>query len=91
MSELGKRLRALRTKRNLNAEEVARRLKVAPSTYREWENGRAIKGDRAYVALAEVFAIPLSELFGLADERVQKIYSEIQLAEEALARVKVLL
>lgn len=48
----GKRLRALRLKINLSAEELARGMGISPSTYRDWENGRAITG-QVYHKLAE--------------------------------------
>ncbi|MGE0529267.1 MAG: helix-turn-helix transcriptional regulator [Bdellovibrionales bacterium] len=61
MSPLANRLKALRARTGLSVAEVARRVNVAPSTYRDWEYGRSIKGE-PYVKLAEIFGVTLSEL-----------------------------
>jgi transcriptional regulator with XRE-family HTH domain len=58
---LGDRLRRLRSERDLTIEEVARRLDVSPSTYREWENGRAIRGE-PYIKMRDLFQVSLEEL-----------------------------
>ncbi len=62
--DIGTRLKHFRKQKNLTVAEVARRIDVSESTYRDWENGRAIKGE-PYVKLAAVFAVSLNELFGL--------------------------
>ena len=58
---IGKRMRTLRTAKKLTVKEVAAQLRVPMTTYREWENGRAIQGE-PYMKIAEVFEIGLSEL-----------------------------
>jgi transcriptional regulator with XRE-family HTH domain len=55
------RLRRLRMQNDLSVKQVANELSIAPSTYREWENGRSIRGE-PYVQLAQVFNIEVSEL-----------------------------
>lgn len=43
--KFGTRLKRLRSQAGLTAEQVAKKLKFATSTYREWEYGRAIQGE----------------------------------------------
>lgn len=61
MSEFGKRLLRLRLQKDLSISEVAKRMEISPSTYREWEQGRQIKGE-PYEKLARLFGVSLSEL-----------------------------
>ncbi len=59
--ELAQRLKKLRQLKNLTVSEVARKLSVAPSTYREWEQGRQIKGE-PYEKLALIFDVSVTEV-----------------------------
>lgn len=68
----GQRLKALRLSRKLKADEVATQLGIAPSTYREWENGRAISG-QPYVKMANIFRVGLHELMGISDPRTKTL------------------
>lgn len=58
---LGERVRRLRSRRDLSASFVAKTLGVAESTYREWENGRAIRGE-PYIALSQILKVGVWEL-----------------------------
>ncbi len=58
---LGDRLRRLRIARGPTIEGVARRLNISSSTYREWENARAIRGE-PYVKIRDLFQVSLEEL-----------------------------
>lgn len=60
-SSIGARLKALRRRRLLSVSDVASRIGIAQSTYREWEYGRAIKGE-PYEGLAKAFDVSLSEI-----------------------------
>tara|TARA_B110000908_G_C10095609_1_gene376145 strand:- start:303 stop:590 length:288 start_codon:yes stop_codon:yes gene_type:complete len=62
--DIGKKLHELRKKNNLSISECAKKIGVSPSTYRDWEYGRAISGE-PYIKIATLFSISLSELFGL--------------------------
>lgn len=59
-----KKLKKLRESRNLSISEVATLIGVPLSTYREWEYGRAIRGE-PYVKIAKVYNITLDELFSV--------------------------
>lgn len=51
----------MRTDKGLTLREVAHRLNVPVSTYRDWEYGKALRGE-PYEKLCEVFEISLDEL-----------------------------
>ena len=57
-------LKQFRESANLSQREVARRIGVNESTYRQWEYGTTISGE-PYPKIAEAFGITLDELFGL--------------------------
>ncbi|MBX2988047.1 MAG: helix-turn-helix transcriptional regulator [Bdellovibrionaceae bacterium] len=59
--QLGARLKRLRLQRGLSTSELAKSLGVSPSTYREWEYGRAIRGE-PYDKLASALGVSLHEL-----------------------------
>lgn len=81
------RLRSLRKSRGLTMREMARRVGVPETTYREWEVGRAIQGE-PYVKMSEALGVSLSEL--LTGERPDraKLLAEIELMEEGLKQLK---
>ena len=82
MKELGQRLEKFRRRKQLSVSDCARYLGVSVSTYREWENGRAIKGE-PYRLLAELFEVSLSEIIcgeiSEMDRALQKL--DLQLVE----------
>ena len=87
-SQIGQRLQALREKAGLSAREVARRAGIAESTYRDWEYGRAIKGD-PYSILAQIFGVTLSELM-MGDLGRQNTYilERLNQIERLIAEIK---
>ena len=81
------RLKFLRTKNKFSIKEVAQRIGVSESTYREWEYGRQIRGHEPYLKIAKAFGISLDELFGnnispstLADdfEEIEKLLKQVK-------------
>src|SRR5215210_2393081 len=57
-----RRLRRLRMRSGKTASQVAREIGVPVSTYRDWENGRAIKGE-PYLEISRSLNISINELF----------------------------
>ena len=86
-SSLGTRIRKLRNNRSLSATEVANSLGVSVSTYREWENGRAIRGE-PYAKLAKILQVTLSELLTGETSEFSKILQEFNDLEEQLKKFK---
>lgn len=78
---LGDRLRRLRLDRGLTIEEVARRLDISSSTYREWENGRAIRGE-PYIKMRDLFQVSLEELLTGKRGDQAKMLGEIEAIEK---------
>lgn len=60
---MAKKLKMYRTKKNLSQIQVANLIGVPPSTYRDWEYGKQIKGE-PYIKIAEILGITVSELLG---------------------------
>ena len=61
--EFGKRLKKLREDKALSPSSFAKSLGVAVSTYRDWEQGRAITG-QPYTRMAQILDVSVSNLFG---------------------------
>ncbi len=85
--EFGKRLGAYRAKTGLSVREVAERVGVPVSTYREWEYGRAIKGE-PYANLASAYGISLSELMTGAQSTPRPLLAHIDSLEITLRLLK---
>lgn len=78
MKNLGKRIETLRVNKGLTQKEVAEKLGIAASTYRDWEYGKQIKGE-PYLALSQVLQVSLTELItGNADLPTSKIMQELR-------------
>ena len=84
---LGSRLRQIRNKQGLSASDVAAALGVSASTYREWENGRAIRGE-PYVKLAKILQISLTELLTGEMTESSQVLSEFLNLEKQLLKFK---
>ncbi len=81
------RLRTLRKSKGLTMREMARRVGVPETTYREWEVGRAIQGE-PYVRMAKALEVSLTELLtGQRPDQAQ-ILSEIEEVEQKLKQLK---
>lgn len=87
MESLGKRLHRLRSIKNFSQSDVARIIGVSPSTYREWELGREIKGE-PYEKLASAFEVSLSELLTGKSSEVEEYLVRI---EDAVKSIRCLL
>jgi transcriptional regulator with XRE-family HTH domain len=84
---LGARLRQLRLAKGLTVVEVAERVGVATSTYREWEYGRAIRGE-PYLKLCEVLGVTVWELISGSKVVRSKALREIDKLEYHLQQLK---
>ncbi|MCB0365059.1 MAG: helix-turn-helix transcriptional regulator [Bdellovibrionaceae bacterium] len=81
------RLRSLRKAKGLTMREMARRVGVPETTYREWEVGRAIQGE-PYVRMSEALGVSLSELLTGHRPDQAKLLVEIETMEEGLRQLK---
>lgn len=81
------RLRTLRKAKGLTMREMARRVGVPETTYREWEVGRAIQGE-PYVRMAQALEVSLTELLTGARPEQAQLLSEIEAMEEGFKQLK---
>jgi transcriptional regulator with XRE-family HTH domain len=81
MEAIAKRLKRLRLNKGLSLKQVAEELQISPSTYRDWEYGKAIQGE-PYVALAEVMGVSLMELMTGKINQHQDLLEGLQRLEE---------
>ena len=84
MSEIGKRLKTYRLRKNLSVKKVADLVGIPPSTYRDWEYGRLIMGE-PYEKLAGVFDVSITEL---VTGREPELSETIKSLESALADLR---
>lgn len=61
MESIHQRLKKYRHQSGLTLQEVSSRTGIPASTYKEWENGRQIRGE-PYMILAELFQVSVVEL-----------------------------
>jgi transcriptional regulator with XRE-family HTH domain len=87
MENLGSRLQRLRVQKNLSQSDVAKFLGVSPSTYREWELGREIKGE-PYMKLAQLLDVSLNEM--LTGEKL-KIDLDLDKIEDCIKNIRLCL
>lgn len=88
MKSFSQRLQNFRLKSELTQKEVADRLGIASSTYRDWEYGKQIKGE-PYLDLAEVFQVSLTELLtGSADTVHSQILEDLKEIERIVESIK---
>lgn len=87
MKTLSQRLKYFRQQKNLTVTQIARKLEVAVSTYRDWENGRAILGE-PYVKLADIFGISLHRLMTGQEGDMKVVFDEIDLVKNSLYRLE---
>ena len=86
---ISRRLRRLRTQRGLSVAEIAEKLQVSQSTYRDWEYGRQIRGE-PYAALAEILDVTVSELlFGKTPSKA--VAEHLEAIESNLRKLRALL
>lgn len=82
MKGLGKRIKFLRKQRRLTLVQVAERTGIDQSTLSRMENDKIVGPLTSHIKLAEVFGIPLAELY-------EKVVHQAEEAKERSIRQKV--
>lgn len=82
MENFGRRLKRLREERSLTVKEIAAHVGVAPSTFRDWEYGRSIKGE-PYVKIAQALGVSVYELLTGQAPSLKQSLEKIRLIEAA--------
>ena len=67
MTIFNKRLKELRTKKNLSQNELAKRAGLTKTSVNHWENGKCLPNANAIIALAKYFGVTTDYLLGESD------------------------
>ena len=68
-------------------KQVAARLNVPVTTYREWEKGRQIKGE-PYARIAELFKVTLGEILTGTRSDISEVIAELDRVQSSLDEIK---
>jgi len=71
-SDFGERLRQLRIQSGLSQQEVADQLGIGQPSYADWERRNVSMTADQIRNLADVFSVPIEELFKTKDEPLQR-------------------
>lgn len=82
-----KRLELYRRRLGLSMKDIAKRVGVPESTYRDWEYGSEMRGEKYYERLARALEVSIEELL-TGEQRTKKIEKGIALIQEGLALLK---
>ncbi len=81
------RLKRLRKHKGFSQKDVAKKIGVPVTTYREWEYGRLIQGE-PYVEIAKALDVTLGELLTGHSPGYEKISQAVENVETAIASLK---
>ena len=84
---LSSRLKRLRKEKNLSVKDVAEKIKVPLTTYREWEHDRKIVGE-PYIDLARVFEVSVYELITGEKSSGKEVSKSLEIIEAELNKLK---
>ncbi|UYL07515.1 helix-turn-helix domain-containing protein [Bdellovibrio sp. SKB1291214] len=87
METLGKRLKRLRSDKDMSAQQVADLAGIPVTTYREWENGRQILGE-PYEKLAHALDVTLFELLTGRKPNRADLFIKLEEVEMALGELR---
>lgn len=87
METLSVRLKRLRVTNGLAVKEVAEKIGVPLTTYREWENGRKILGE-PYIDLANIFGVSVYELIAGEQKSSAELRISFEIIEKELLNLK---
>ena len=83
----GHRLKRLRRAKGLSVKELALQLKIAETTYREWEYGRAIQGE-PYPAIAIALGVGLTELLTGESPKADELFVHLSSVETGIKELR---
>lgn len=87
MDTIHARLKRYRQQRGLTIQEVSSRTGIPASTYKEWENGRQIRGE-PYLLLAEVYQVSIQELITGQKNKSTSLLARFDALEAELQNIK---
>lgn len=83
----GARLKRLRIQKRFSLKEMAETIGVPITTYREWEYGRAIKGE-PYAKLAKVLEVSIAELLTGKQASKTAAFKQLALIQKHIADLR---
>ena len=83
----GQRLKKLRLKTGFSQKQVAERAGVSASTYRDWEYGKAIRGE-PYLDLASALNVSITELFTDQKSIISKVQQDLREIERIVGSIR---
>ena len=94
--ELGKKIKTLRTERNMTQETLAQTLGVSPQAVSKWENGVTAPDIGMLPAISITFGVTIDELFSLTDDenlqRINNMLTDVRdLSEAEFAKTEAML
>lgn len=87
MESMAQRLKRFRSTKGLSIPKAAELIKVSESTYRDWESGRAIRGE-PHVRIAEVFGVSLYDLLADGEVEAKSLYGYLDQIKELVERIR---
>lgn len=87
MNKFGNRLRDLRKQSGLTIKQVSKKLGVAESTFRDWEQGRLIKGE-PYVKISKLFNVSLYELMTGETGNLAPIFTKLNDVKSTIEHIE---
>ena len=87
METIGERMKKIRLQKRLSVSDVAMSAQIPISTYREWENGRQIKGE-PYEKIAAALNVSLNELITGKSPKAADVLNKIQILEKVCLELR---
>lgn len=87
MESFASRLKKLRVEKGMSAKDLAQKIGVSVSTYREWEYGRQIKGE-PYVRIAAALDVTLYKLLTGKDSGSIDLHLSLKRIEENVKELR---
>lgn len=87
METLSIRLKKLRKSKGLTISELSQKTGISPSTYKEWEAGRQIRGE-PYHKLALAFEVSIHELITGQKPSAREALVMLDEVESLIQRIK---
>lgn len=87
METLSTRLKKLRKGKGLTISELSQKTGISPSTYKEWEAGRQIRGE-PYHKLALALEVSIHELITGQKPAVNEVFVMLDQVESLIQRIK---
>ncbi|WP_413290897.1 helix-turn-helix domain-containing protein [Bdellovibrio sp. HCB337] len=87
MESIHSRLKKFRQRAGLTIQEVSKVTGIPASTYKEWENGRQIRGE-PYAVLAETYQVSLQELITGQKSKSSSLLAKFDGVEAEIQNIK---